>query len=242
MKRLYHESIFYPEEKEELSKLTAIDNKEAINASALILPIGDMRKLAPLYRKAFSTVQSKKRIIIIVPIHNELLEEDSREIALEGESGILKTALGDINIVSLGLKINEAYAEEEPAGELALPFIARYVKSSELAIVYAKIDSAKKSKELSKILEKLKNDDTLFIISSNLTGKLKKEEIEEERSKAAKLIEGSSHLIDAINKREAEITAAGIIDSYNRVNENKWILIGFANEDSITGHGAFYKL
>lgn len=241
MKRLYHESIFYPEDKEELSKLTEIDNKEDINASALILPIGDVRKLSSLYKRAFSKVKNKKRIIIIAPIHNELLEEDMKEIALEGESGVLKTSLGNIKLIPLGFKVNEAYAEEEPAGELPLAFIARYFREAEVSIIYAKIDNAKKSKEFSKILDKLKNEDSLFIITSNLTGKLAKEKIEEERSKAAELITSSSHLIDAINKREAEISAAGILDSYNRLNENKWILIGFADEDTITGHGAFYK-
>lgn len=242
MKRFYHESIFYPEDKEELLKLTEISSKEAINASALILPIGDLRKLSSLYKSAFSKVRDKKRIIIIVPIHNELLEEDKEEIALEGEVGALATPLGDIKLVSLGLKKNEAYAEEEPAGEIPLQFIARYFKEAEVSIIYAKVDTARKSKELSKLLEKLQNEDTLFIITSNLTGKIKAGDIEDKRAKAAELIISSSHLIDAINKREAEISAAGIIDSYNRVNENKWILIGFADEDTITGHGAFYKL
>lgn len=239
MKRLYHESIFYPENKEELLELTDIDNED-INASALIVPIGDLRKLSKLYKSVFSKIHDKKKFIIIVPIHNELLEEDEKEIALESEPGTLKTSLGDIKIESLGLKINEAYSEEEPAGELPLQFIARYFKDASVSIIYAKVDSAKKSKEFSKMLEKWKDKDTIFIISSNLTVKLNKEDIESERSKAAKLITSSSHLIDAINKREACITAAGIIDSYNRVNENKWVLIGYA-DDTITGHGAFYK-
>mgnify|MGYP004509903753 FL=1 len=241
MKRLYHESIFYPENEEELSLLVGDTEDSGINAKALILPHGDLRRLAPLYRDALSYAKNKKRFIIIVPIHNTLLEEDKAEIALESECGILSTPLGDVNIVPSGLKVNEAYAEEEPAGELILPFIAKNFKDAAVSIIYAKIDNAKESKKLAEILKSLNSEETIFIISSNLTGKVKAEELIEKRDKNAHILFDLKYLLDVYNKKECDICASGIIDSYNRINDNEWQLIAFADNDTITAHGAFYK-
>ena len=242
MKRLYHSAIFYPEEPDELSAMTSGIEEHIEKASALILPHGDLRKLYRLYDSAFGYIpKNTKRVIILTPIHSELLTEDEDEIALESSCGILETFYGDISIKSLGLKVNEAYAEEESAPEIILPYIKKYLPEAAAAVVYARIGNADESKKLSHMIRKWQDADTFFIISSNLSGRIRKEEVEKVRIDAANYITDGYHLLDVRNKHMADMCASGIIDSMNRVSNKPWHLIAFSENDTITAHGAFYK-
>lgn len=242
MRQLYHGAIFYPEELDELSSMTDNIEEHTEKASALILPHGDLRKLYKLYSSAFGYIpKSAKHVIIITPIHSELLTEDEDEIALESSMGTLETFYGDIAIKSLGLKVNEAYAEEESAPEIILPYIKRMLPDTSVSIVYSRIDTADESKKLSHMIRKWQEPDTFFIISSNLSGRIRKEEIDKVRDEAAYYITEGAHLLDVRNKHKADICASGIIDSMNRVSNKPWHLIAFSDNDTITAHGAFYK-
>lgn len=242
MNRLYHSAIFYPDEITAIEEMTDGIAKNGENAKALILPHGDLRKLYTLYRESFRFIpDSINHVIILAPLHSDFLIEDKEEIAAEGGCGSIETFYGGLNIKSLGLKVNEAYSEEEAAPELVLPFIKCLLPEADISIVYAKVDTSEKSKRFSTMLRKWQNQDTFFIISSNLTGKLKKDEVKTARENASEYITGKTHLLDAQNKHLIDICGAGIIDSFNRVNDGTWNLIGFSDNDTITGHGAFYR-
>lgn len=242
MERLYHSSIFYPEELERLNQMTTpLEKKE--RAKALILPHGDLSKLYPLFQETFSHVDiNTKHVIILTPLHTEPLAEDQSEFAFEGICKSLDTHFGQVRQRTLNLKCQESYAEEEFSAEIILPFITRMLSDADISIVYTYLNSGEKAKKFSSLLKKWDNEDTLFIISSNLTGKIKEEELEKEREKAVRLLESGEYLMEGYKRKYHSICATGIIDSYSRINSNSWKLIALASCDTITGHGAFYKL
>lgn len=238
MKKLYHDAIFYPREKESLEPMTAkLEKKE--KAKAIIVPHQDLRRCYELYREAFSHIEEAKRIIILTPLHSEKLLKDEGKFLFEGDEGTVETALGMVDVKSLGLDKAEYYAEEEYAPELILPYLAG--RDAEVFIVYAAIKSADESKKLAKFIEKWNDEYTVFIISSNLTSKMAKDEMLSEREKAAKMIVDGEKLMESYRKGRISICATGIVDAINRALDGKWHLIGLSNNDESTGHGAFYK-
>lgn len=241
IKKLYHDAIFYPKEAEELSELTTpLEKLDA--AKAIIVPHQDLRRCSELYKEAFRHVLPQaKRIIILSPIHGEVLMQDEGHFIFEGNAGSAVTPVGCVEIKSLGLEAREYYAEEEYAPELILPYIARENTERDVYIVYTSIESADESKKLAKLIAKWNDEDTLFIISSNLTGKMKKDEMLSGRDEAASLIVNNEKLMELYRKKKIAICASGIIDAMNRALEGSWHMVGLSDNDESTGHGAFYK-
>lgn len=240
MNRLYHDAIFYPRERESLQEMTkAIDKKT--KAKAIIVPHQDLRRCYSLYVEAFSHIIDPKRIIVISPIHSELLMKDEGKFIFEGESGVVETPMGEVKISSLGLDKAEYYAEEEYAPELILQYIASEYQDIETCIAYVSIKSADEAKKLSKLIAKWNDENTIFIISSNLTGKMMKEDMLKERDNASDMILSGEKLMDSYRKGRINVCGVGIIDALNRSIDGKWHLIGLSENDETTGHGAFYK-
>lgn len=240
MKKLYHDAIFYPRERESLLEMTKIIDKKT-KAKALILPHQDLRRCYNLYIEAFSHLVNPKRIIILSPIHSELLIKDEGKFIFEGESGRVETPNGEIEISTLGLDKAEYYAEEEYAPELILQYIASEYKNIETCIAYVSIKNADEAKKLSKLIAKWNDENTVFIISSNLTGKMMKEDMLKERENASSMILSGEKLMDSYRKGKINVCGVGIIDALNRAIEGKWNLIALSDNDETTGHGAFFK-
>ncbi len=240
MKRIYHDAIFYPREEQTLREMTALPHSE-VKAKAIIVPHQDLRRAYNLYCEAFSRIKHAKRLIILSPLHSEVLLKDEGKFLFEGEPGTITTPLGEVRISHLGLDISEHYAEEEYAPELLLPYIASSFDSVETYIVYSAAKSAEESKKLSRLISKWNNEHTVFIISSNLTGRMDKETMLESRAQGAALIESGAHLMDLYRKGRISICGSAIIDALNRAITGNWHLIGLNQRDESTGHGAFYK-
>lgn len=238
MKKLYHDAIFYPREKEALEEMTAISSSDK-KAKAIIVPHQDLRRCYELYKEAFSYASWAKRVIILSPIHSEKLLKDEGKFLFEGERGPVETPVGIVEIKSLGLDKAEYYAEEEYAPELILPYLAN--REIDVFIVYTAIKSGEESKKLAKLIEKWNEEYTLFIVSTNLTSKMNKNEMLAEREKAANMITAGDKLMESYRKGRISICATGAIDAINRALAGNWHLIGLSNNDESTGHGAFYK-
>lgn len=240
MRRAYHSFIFYPDDKAELEKLA--ERKEKLSPKkAIIVPHMDLRRAANLYQEAFRYIPDASRIIALIPIHSERLASDSDSIVFEENSNQIETPLGNIDLTPLGIEKQDAYAKEEFSTELILPYVLSSVKNYQLSVVYVKAENSEECKKLSRLIEKWNDDNTFFIISSNLTDRLNnKDEVEKEKKKALDYLESGDKLLDIYRKGHISICASPIIDALSRVIPGKWKPIATL-EDTITGHASLYK-
>lgn len=231
MKIKYHEGIYYPESKEELDKLTKIEKKG--EAKAIIVPHQVLSLSHLLISEGLAYAGEPNRIIIISPLHKGRVREDSAYSLFEGE------ILPSSSMFSLGLKKSEYYAEEEAGAELLLPFIERNFPSVSFAIIYADIITAKESKALSELIKKEDHDNTLFIISSNITQKCSNHEEMMNNSKInLDAILNQKQLLDSVNKGRIKFCGATIVDSINRALGGKWKLVMEEEGDVETKHAS----
>ena len=233
MKMKYHEGIFYPENKEELDALRGegiIDK----TARALILPHASLKSIAPLLALGFSFSKDKERIIILSPLHSHKAE-DEKAFFFEGE------LLPSSNMVNLGAEIREMYAEEEPGPEELVPFIEKYAKDKEWAVLYCDIKSASESKRLATFLSPYNTSSTLFIVSTNLSPTCNSiEECEMYRNSAKEVLKSGKEILDKANKHIVSFCGVGIVDALERLIPGGWECV-LDNKNETTAHSLLVK-
>lgn len=236
---IYHSGIFYPEREEALRKLTEpIGQSEA--HKAFILPHMRLDFIAGLYRTAFASISDGRRIVALLPLHRELLSADRGKKILTSPSRIEKTPLGDVRITSLGSGDGETYEEEEYSLELLYPFVASHNPSSELCPVFTRLESSQDAKELESFLRTLDDGNTVFIVSSNMTGKLPEEQIAAERGKVVEMLGKGEGLMDEWRKGHISPCGAPIITAVSRLGSGRWQLIGISEKETKAGHAALF--
>ncbi len=224
----YHEGIFYPSDKTELDLLIS-RGEEKERAEALIVPHATLTIVKDMISKAFSHVSNPERIVILSPIHSARTESDRDFSFFEGDEN------KDINLIYLGAKKSEWYAQEEPGAEILLPFIEKYAPHAEVAIIYTDIRNAGESKALSSFLKKNKTPDTLFIISTNLSPVESTIEKAEEWGKRALIaLKEGENILDLYNRNKVKICVRGAVDSINRIVDGEWKI-----EVEESGNGVF---
>ncbi len=233
MKKRYHEGIFYPADGDKLKTLISpIEKKEG--ARALIVPHQELTLSSPLLRAAASYFGSPSLIVILSPLHSGRMESDRDFSFFEGEENKSE------NLINLGAEIRECYAEEEPSAEILLPFIHEYCPGASVAVVYTDIRTAKESKELSSFLKKTEKN-TLFIISSNLSGICSSvEEAERYGKRAMDALMNEENILDLTHRNIVKICASGAVDSINRLIRGGWKPVEIKKGET-TVHGVFRK-
>ncbi len=234
MKIKYHEGIFYPSDRDKLSSLIhPVEKKE--EARAVIVPHREMNMCAELLRKAASHFGSPDLVIILSPIHSGRIAGDSNYSFFEGEEN------EEEGIITLGAKKSEWYAEEEPAAEILLPFIHEYCPSTPVAIIYCDITKATESRELASFLKEHSTPDTLFIISTNLSGICSSiEERDSYMENAVNALTNGENILDLTNKNRVRICAKGAVDSINRIIRGEWKLDSTSSSDT-TAYAVLWK-
>ena len=234
---MYHSGIFYPEDKEELSKLMGKVEKEEAHRF-FILPHMRLDAIAGLYRKAFSMIPDGRRIIAILPLHREPLEKDEGKIIFTSPGRIEETPLGSVRIETLGATDASSYEEEEYSLELLYPFVAAAAPNATLCPVFVRIGGAEDSKKLERFLKPYDDGRSIFIVSSNMTARM--DGAEAERDRMIGLIEGGEHLIDLWRKGRISACGAPAIECLSRIGGGRWRLIGVGEDERLAGHAAFY--
>lgn len=239
MRKTYHSSIFFPSDKEELlSLLPEVEKKD--EKKAIIVPHQDLRRAHEAYSEAFRYIPDGKRVIAILPLHSPTLLSDKDSIVFEPEEMDIETPLGLVHLESLSLKKGECYMKEEFSAELIITAVQVYAPNSKLSIVLARLENAEDSKKLAKLIERWNDEDTFFIISSNLSGTINdRDTLLKEKERAISALSEGEKLLDSYRKGRIGICASAIIDALSRVVKGKWKLVH--NEDDITtGHASFY--
>ena len=234
---IYHNSIFYPDDRESLLSLVApIERKE--RARAAIVPHMDARKCAPFYRSVFSCIEDGMRIVALLPLHRPPLSSDSAFRLFESKTSE-ETPLGSVNVGTFGLRDGSAYDEEEYSRELILPFAAYSTPSSELHFIYTYLKKSKDMKELRHFLSSIDDGNTFFLISSNMTPELPDNEMARMMDATIKAIESEDHLLDLYQKGRIGACATAEIECVRSVAKGRWKLIGKRDEDKMCGHACF---
>lgn len=234
MKIRYHEGIFYPSDRDKLlSLIQPVETRE--KARAIIVPHREMTLSSELLREAASHFGRPDLVIILSPIHSGRTASDSDYSFFEGDENEKE------GIITLGAKKSEWYAEEEPAAEIILPFIHEYCPSTPIAVIYSDITKASESKDLASFLKHHSTPDTLFIISTNLTGICTSiEERDSYKDNAVNALLKEENILDLTNKNKVRICAKGAIDSINRIVEGEWKLSSVSSSDT-TAYAVFWK-
>lgn len=236
---IYHSGIFYPDDKAELEKLvTPIE--EGKMHKAFILPHMRLEYIAALYRNAFSSIPDGKRIVAILPLHREPLLRDEGKKLFFSRSRNEETALGSVTIKALGEDDAAPYEEEEYSLELLYPFIAAHNPSSVLCPIFSHLETSSDSKQLSAFLQTLDDGNTIFIVSSNMTGKIEEAKVAAERDKVILMLEEGNGLMDDWRKGHITACACPQITALSRLGSGKWQLLGISEKETKAGHAALF--
>ena len=237
---IYHSGIFYPSDKDELSKLAGKRDGCAERCpKAFILPHMDLRRCIDLYRKAFSMIPDGKRIAALLPLHRPPLENDRPSFLFSSAGRTEHFITGDIEIEEAGLPHADAYEKEEASLELLFPLIASYCPSSHLIAIFSSALSAGEVRKLTETVHSLDDGNTVFIVSSNMTGLADNHEAEMDRM-IERLLSGEP-LLDGYRKGHISACGTPIIEALSRAVPGKWELIGKAGNDRKAGHAALFR-
>ncbi len=162
---------FYPSDKHELSQMIdkfLLDAKPVFNGKlkAIIVPHAGYIYSGPIAAYAYKLIKDYKKIILIGPSHQVYFYG-----AAYDESEFWQTPLGKVkiyrpNIDSEILAPMEAAHLQEHSVEVQIPFLQKVLKDFEiLPIVTGEVTP----KELSEIIVQLLDENTLLIISSDLS-------------------------------------------------------------------------
>ena len=236
-----HEDIFFPSDREKLEKLLGDREKKDFH-SALIVPHMGLEGCADLYREVFSHIEDGQRITLLLPLHREPLLKDGDTFIWESTESVMDTPCGKVSIVKTGLPSSPAYESEEYTAELFSVCCAYFNPSSPVRILWTYVHTSDQVKKLVRLLEKDRNDDDVYVVSSNLTGEIPENEIEEKKRDAVEIIESGVPLLDLVNKGRMKACGAGLIEAVSRIVDGRWTLLGTVNNEKCVAHAAFCRI
>lgn len=221
------EGIFYPSNKKRLrliiENLISISNIPSGNSFAIISPHAGQRYSGHLSAGAFKSALEKdiKIAVILAPVHRD----PANEIYLP-ESEYFKTPIGMItvnqNIIdeliacSTNLLRNDIPHLEEHCIEVQLPFLQYLFPTATIVPILMGSTTMKNVKSLSNALQLTfadKYDQTLFVVSANMTSYIKGHNADIEAQSIIKLIKNTDWqgIIKATEKGDISSCGAGCI-------------------------------
>ncbi len=237
MSRSLTAGIFYPSDPQELKELLTSSfltyTEQLSLPGAIMIPHAAYEYVLPLYEEAFSPyIQSEpERIILLAPLHAEILKEDSPKTIFIPSYASMSTPLGELTIdqdlceqldgVHQLIGYGDHYFDEETSIELALPPIQHLFGDTPIIPILTGEISAKTSSVLSSIITPLVDGKTLIIISMNQCGWERRELIAPLQSNLRGALEDMTpekrpHLIQMY--RDKQITSCGttLLDALHR--------------------------
>lgn len=193
------------------------DERQDVNTPGLfLLPHAHLGSIQEMYRDAFSMIHHPKKIVIIAPLHAEVLESDKGSTLFTYPEGMIFTPLGAVEIEPApGARVSEVYAEEEYSIELFYPYVAANCPEAVIMPVLAALETKEDVLALARLIQTLKKDEnnTVFIISGNFTAEGKSDEILRQARTLEQLLENNAPLLDAIAKKQITGCACRILEA-----------------------------
>lgn len=215
--------IFYPAEEEELlSLLKNLMNKtkrEPGDAFAIISPHAGYSYAGKQIAQAFKTTIERqiKNIVIVAPIHTKpgpgiYLPESKFFLTPIGSIPVNQELVEDLLACSTGILNQDIPHLEEHCIELQLPFIRYLFPHASIVPILLGNSSEKNIKLLSNALQltfSSSYSQTLFIITSNMTAFIKKEDADRETETLLNLIVDHDWKGIIESKEKGKISACG---------------------------------
>lgn len=215
------------------------EKKDGHTPGLILLPHAHLETIQEMYRDAFSMIHGPKRIVVIAPLHSEVMESDRGYSLFTYPAGTVFTPLGAVEIEpAAGARISEAYAEEEYSIELFYPYVAANCPDATVIPVLAALESKEDVLALARLISSLKKDEnnTVFIISGNFTEEGRSEDILRQARTLEQLLENNAPLLDAIAKKQITGCACRILEAARTTTQGSFH-IQKAHSGSYTGPG-----
>lgn len=213
------------------------EKKDGHTPGLFLLPHAHLDAIAEMYRDAFSQIHHPEKIVVIAPLHSEVLESDNNASLFTYPSGMIFTPLGEVEIESApGVRISPSYAEEEYSIELFYPFIAANCPDAVFVPVLAALESKEDVLTLARLIQSMKKEEnnTVFIISGNFTAEGGSDEILRQARTLEQLLENNAPLLDAIAKKQITGCACRILEAARTTTQGSF-RIQKARSGSYTG-------
>ena len=260
------DAVFYPSDPETLHEhvvnsmtlaQTGTQNLTLLPL-AVISPHASYTEVSKIMGEMYAELQhiNPKNIVIIAPLHGDILLEDAECTIFYPEAEafsvpgftipIDQVTLQKIDRISDSTAMRNSYFEEEPAIELQLPYIQHLFGDHPVIPLLVGNPSSQTSRDLSKILRTFNPEETLFIISTNLTGDLPSDRAKNHADAAVKILTGEdiTPLLEALKKKRISMCGSHILESVKKTGffTAKWTVIGYHKAELESVNRSTYSL
>ncbi|MBL7007276.1 MAG: AmmeMemoRadiSam system protein B [Spirochaetia bacterium] len=260
------DAVFYPADPATLhshvvtSMTTSQSGIQKITALplAVISPHAAYAEVSEIMGKMYAELKNinPKNIVIIAPLHGDILTEDADYTLFFPEAEafsmpgftipIDQITLQEIDRTSDSAAMRNSYFEEEPAIELQLPYIRQLFGEHSVIPLLVGNPSSETSRELSKTLRIFKPEETLFVVSTNLTGDLPSARAQIHAETAADILTGKdpSPLLEALGKKRISMCGAHILEAVKKTGyfTGIWTVIGYHKSELESANRSTYSL
>ncbi len=244
------DAVFYPSDPKKLHSLVTqtMDIAQSVDKIytlplAVISPHAAYTEVSMIMGKMYAELQhiNPKHIVIIAPLHGDVLHEDADYTIFYPDAEafsipdsvipIDQTILKKIDQTTGLLAKRTSYFEEEPAIELQLPYIYHLFRNHPVIPLLAGNPSAKTSRNLAKILGTFNPEETLFIVSTNLTGDLPTDRAKNHAETAVDILEGKHRvpLLETLKNKKISMCGTHILEALRKTGffAENWKISGY---------------
>ncbi|MCF7941929.1 MAG: AmmeMemoRadiSam system protein B [Spirochaetia bacterium] len=250
--------IFYPEDPQILQELIDSVLQQGSDPQKLPLAVGIPHaaydRVLPHMGTAFSALQGTvpERIIILAPLHDPVLLEDAPAFIFCSPEQQIHTVLGDLRLDPAlaqqvlscsgeAAAIRSSYFEEETAVELAAPLLVRLFGQVSVLPLYIGGTRAADAQKLADLLRTIITEETLVILSLNLSAWEGAQESLTHRDALLDLMSSTApvHYIDSYRRKEISTCGVLLLEALRRVQRapEPWSILSIDDDTTPSSQG-----
>lgn len=251
------EGLFYPEDptklQEKIKTLLKNNSSEKFVGDCLIMPHGGWDYTGDYIAKGFNSLEKKpfKKVIIISNVHREFsntITIPEAKYFLIGNKK-MKVDLDSMKTISsIGKKVVKSNIPhmEEHGIECVLPFINYLYPEAKIVPILLGKTVVSLVRNLTNIINEIRDDDTLIIVTSNFSEYIKEDQSKEIGDMGISLVENGklSELVELTRTNKLQICGAGAISSLILLgahSEIKLLKSGISEQTPLSrGKAAYY--
>ena len=165
--------MFYPADPEILRSLVSrqLDRCPRGRSPAVVVPHGFYEITAPVLAAAWAAAADfqPRQVVLLLPVHTP--EGPEEQGIYHPGTEIINSPLGSHRVIGRELSpVRSRYLEEEPALDNSLPFISFLFGDVPVLPLFVSGTAGRIADKLAKLLRECYTEQTLFAVSTNLTG------------------------------------------------------------------------
>lgn len=207
--------IFYPSEREKLISLTLTEKRD-VTYPAVIVPHAGLLYVSDMLKAGFSHLRRSERYVFIAPLHNGAFP-DSSECLFTLNDDTFSTPYGDVSVKKAeGIMAEDSIREEEYSLELTLPFFGQEGSVTVIPI-FTTLKSADDVKKLRRVITRLNDGKTSFVISGNMASEGKSDKMKNQADTLEIFMSESRPLLEEARKGTVSGCAVYIAEAFRGV-------------------------